>query len=196
MAFVERPPEPYLPEEEQPVKPWQVGLVEFDQDEAREAYVGEKYEKFAELFDSFDDSDDFKFSFIWPPLVFGWLWFLYRQMYQEGLLVFFVTIFIGFFLPSFFPGSDLVVSLFINLALSLCGGWLYYHKTENQIERALALYSGDSSQVMGWLRRTGGVSGWVIFVGIAYVLLKLYFLFLEALGTAVGEGISRSLSGG
>ena len=188
MAFVERPPEPYYPDEEQPVKAWQVGLVEFDQDAAREAYVGEKYEKFAELFDSFEDSDDFKFSFIWPPLVFGWLWFLYRRMHQEAIFFAIASIFIWLFLPSF-PGGDLVSWFGINLVLALCGGWMYYRKTEHQIEKALALFGTDPAQILGWLRWNGGVNTWVIVLTIFLMILKLYFVFLEVLGSAIGMGI-------
>lgn len=179
MAFVERPPEPcesYLPGEEAAPKPWEVKHVEFDQDEAREAYVGAKYDKFAELFDSFEDSDEFKFSFIWPPLFFGWVWFIHRKMYQEGLLFFVSTTFVRLVVPSF-PGGVPLTWLLVNLALALCGGWLYYRKTENQIEKALALYGEDPVQIIGWLRWNGGTTGWAVFAG----LLELWLFFMRVM---------------
>jgi len=193
MAFVERPPEPYLPEEEQPLKAWQVGLVEFDQDEAREAYVGEKYDKFAELFDRFEDSEDFRFSFIWPPLVFGWLWLLYRKMYREAIMIFVFSTLIKKILPLFFMLNDwlieLLMVLVVNVPIAMSGGWLYYQKTEQQIEKGMHLFGDDPPQLIGWLKWNGGVSNWVIPLSIVYICLKIYLTFLTALGTAVGTGI-------
>ena len=174
MAFVERPAEPYAPDEERAPQPWEVKHVEFDQDEAREAYVGDKFEKFADLFDSFEDSDEFKFSFIWPPLLFGWIWFIYRKMYQEGLLFFISTIIVRLVIPSF-PGGILLTWLLVNLGLALCGGWLYYRKTEHQIEKALAMYGEDPAQIIGWLKWNGGVSGWAILAA----LLETWMSFLR-----------------
>ncbi|MDR2946208.1 MAG: DUF2628 domain-containing protein [Candidatus Adiutrix sp.] len=190
MAFVERP-QPPSPDGEPPLRPWQVGLVEYDQEQLRKAYVGEKYEEFfADLFDRIEDEERFQPVFIWPPLVFGCFWFFYRRMYREGILFFLVSYGIrrALSLP---PLGDWLVWLLINAAMAMGGAWLYFQKTERQTEKALFEFGNDPPLVTSWLIRHGGVDNRIMYVAAAVILLKLYFTFLVVLGAAIGMGVSR-----
>lgn len=177
MAFVERPPESYSPDEEEPFRPWQFNSVEYDQNKAREAYIGTNHARFIEMFESFEDYDGFRFSFLWAPLVFGPLWFAYRRMYVEGIALFVV----GFALKMLFlllMGTDWYIWLAMNIVLSLTGGWAYYRKVEQQIEKAFTMFADDPLQAIGWLRRNGDgdfrLAGLLAVAGLWLSLLKFF----------------------
>lgn len=170
------------------LKPWQVKHIEFDIDQAREAFIGPKYEKYQDQFDRFDESEKFQISFLWPPLIIGWLWLAYRKLYLQALLFLTWQVLLGIGLPEF-PGRWAVVLLLANVPVAMAGAWLLYNQVEGRIEKAMASCGGNPLQAIGWLHFNGGVNLWVVPLSIIWVLYNIYINLLVSLGKLLGSGL-------
>ena len=125
--------------------------------EARAACVGRRFPLFEESFNLFDAAGGFRPTFIWPPLVFGLFWFLYRRMYVEAVVIFLaglVLVHLGG------ESSVMLLSFGFSLGLALGGRWLYWRAVDRRLEKAMRLFPQEPNRALDWLKWKGGVDPW------------------------------------
>jgi len=131
--------------------------------EARAAYVGRRFPLFEESFNDFDAAGGFRFTFTWPPLVFGLFWFLYRRMYIEAIVVFLAGLALVHLAAAWGGESEnsvMIMSFGFSLALALAGRWLYWRAVDRRLVKAMRLYPHEPDRALAWLKWKGGVDPW------------------------------------
>ncbi len=105
-------------------------------------------------------------SIVWPALLLGFVWMLFRKMYIEGAVFAALPVLIVVLLPGV---TGLMVLPFI-LAAAL-GGWLYCKHARRAIARADA-QALDGEARSAFLAQAGGTStGGAILGAIVYVVI-------------------------
>lgn len=149
-------------------------------DEARRIYVKTNYDRYHEAFEKCDAHGGIQPSFSVAAFFFGWLWFFYRKMYREGLLI------LGFILILNFIGLSqnvlAVVSMAISTSLGIFGKGLYWMAVNRKIARAMELSPTNPRWALDWLSDTGGVNIWAVIGGIILTFLLIDF-FLASVDT-------------
>jgi len=149
--------------------------------EARAAVVGRRYPLFEESFRLFDEAGGFRPTFIWPPLLFGLFWFVYRRMYLEAVLAALAGLALMYVREAVLgEGSEglvMLVSFSFSLLLALTGRWLYWKAVDRRLEQAMRLYPHEPGRALAWLKWKGGVDPLA-------VVLTLAGLMILALGLA------------
>jgi len=149
--------------------------------EARAAVVGRRYPLFEESFRLFDEAGGFRPTFIWPPLLFGLFWFVYRRMYLEAVLTALAGLVLMYFRDAALgeAGESLVMllSFSFSLFLAVTGRWLYWKAVDRRLEQAMRLYPHEPERALAWLKWKGGVDPLA-------VVLTLAGLAILALGLA------------
>lgn len=157
-------------------------------DDARRTYVKIHYERFAGLFARCDAVGGMRLSFGLAPFLFGGLWFLYRKIYLEGLLLLAVSLSLSayevYFMTNEAHSPPLLTLFQFSLAVlaGLYGGSIYWKATDRQIEKAMRHYPGQPDQALAWLDSTGGVN-------LPMVVLALIFKLVfcgAALAVSIG----------
>lgn len=168
--------------------------VETTLDDARRAYVKVHYERFAGYFDRCDAVGGMRLSFGLAPFLFGELWFLYRKMYLEGLLLLAASLLISGYMKTYYlagpdaiPHLDPLIQLAAAILLSVLGKGLYWKATDRRIENAMRHYPRAPHQALAWLDSVGGVN-----VPIVIVVLALKIIFF---GVVMAVGASMVESG-
>ncbi|MDR2934747.1 MAG: DUF2628 domain-containing protein [Candidatus Adiutrix sp.] len=139
--------------------------------EARAAVVGRRYPLFEESFRLFDEAGGFRPTFIWPPLLFGLFWFVYRRMYLEALLAGLaglVIMFLGEAGPV--EGGDglvMLISIGFSLFLAVTGRWLYWKAVDRRLEQAMRLFPREPGRALAWLKWKGGVDPLAVVLTLA-----------------------------
>jgi hypothetical protein len=162
--------EPYVSnrEEAPPEKP--VTL-----EEAREAYVQKNYILYEESFRRFDEIDGFRFTFCWPVFFAGILWFLYRKMYIESLIIFLIgLVTVGAAGALGIPGGSLPFSACLSVVLALSARWFYWKAVDRRVTRAWEIYGENPGKALAWLRAKGGVNAWVVAVIMVLALAGMF----------------------
>lgn len=143
--------------------------------EARAAVVGRRYPIFEESFRLFDEAGGFRLTFIWPPLLFGLFWFVYRRMYLEAALAALAGLILMYLRESALGegGESLVmlVSLGFSLFLALTGRWLYWKAVDRRLEQAMRLYPHEPDRALAWLKWKGGVDPLAVALTLAGLLI-------------------------
>ena len=127
--------------------------------EARAACVGRGYVLFEDSFDLFDAAGGFRPTFVWPPLLFGVFWFVYRRMYAEAAAIFLGQLGLMFILEAMGPDAQspvMPLGLGLSLALALTGRWFYWRAVDRRIEKAMSLYPRNPAGALRWLKMRGG----------------------------------------
>ncbi len=156
-------------------------------EDARRIYVKRGYERFAGAFARCDEAGGLQISLAVAPFFFGWVWFLYRKMYIEG-----VAILVGNFVLSFvvglFSSTDrayFLISMIVGLTLAMFGKGLYWKAVDRQIARAMALFPQNPRQALVWLEARGGVNLWIVLVVL--VLFSLFVFMTVAEQVRLGQ---------
>lgn len=159
--------------------------------EVRALYVGDKYHRFAEAFDSFDRAGKLQASFSWPAFFLGLVWFVYRKMYLEALVIFVAALLGQLLLSGLTQGSGLI-SLGAALLLGLLAKGLYWKAVDRRIFQAMNLYPQEPAEAIAWLARRGGVNlaGALI---LALFICALFFVSAAAV-IATDPALINSLS--
>ena len=145
--------------------------------EARAAYVGRRYPLFEEGFSRFDAAGGFRPTFIWPPLLFGLFWFIYRRMYLEAVLAFLAGLFLVYMRASWSEGGEgpaLFMSFGFSLLLALTGRWLYWRAVDRRLEQSMRLFPNEPDQALAWLKWEGGVDPWSVILVLGLMFLVSY----------------------
>ena len=144
--------------------------------QAREAYVGQKYILFESFFAACDRKGGMEGSFCFPAFLFGPFWYLYRKMYAEAGIYFLAGIIIT--VAQFalgleeHQGINLAVSLGLALASGLLGRGLYWRAVNRKLVEGKSLY-GATPRALAWLQAKGGVNVWVIWVGLGFAVFYI-----------------------
>ena len=102
-------------------------------DEVRRSYVQKGYLDFDEAFKKYDDGE-FPLLFAVAPFFLGILWFLYRKMYLEAVIIFGVAAILETLLNIFgFHGAGLAMMVGMAILLGLAGKWLYWSDVNRKI---------------------------------------------------------------
>ncbi|REC45297.1 DUF2628 domain-containing protein [Chryseobacterium pennipullorum] len=124
-----------------------------------------------------------KFRFSYSALIFGILWFLYRKMYLEFFIIFFVyyleTIFenlvltklIGIEQTKFVNFSVTIVLLIL---LGIIGNNLYIKKAKRTLRNAEQKYSEIEKQ-KEYIIKKGGTSYIYVTILLALLILAIFF---------------------
>ena len=123
-------------------------------------FVGEKSGYYLEKFRKFQVGKVETFVPTWNWSAFGFTtgWFLYRKMYLWTGVA---------FVASFIP----IVGLAAWIASGVAGNYLYFRHVSARIAEARGLTPEPDLPAV--LSRIGGVHGWVIWVGVAIVVLAI-----------------------
>ena len=148
--------------------------------EARAASVGRRFPLFEGSFNLFDATGGFRFTFIWPPLIFGLFWFLYRRMYYEAALVFLAGVVMVHLMDFLgYAGADdslMFMSFSFSLILALCGRWAYWRAVDRRVEKAMRLFPHEPGRALGWLKAKGWVDPWSPFIAFVAMMAFLFSL--------------------
>ena len=142
--------------------------------EARAAYVGRRYPLFEESFSLFDEAGGFRATFIWPPLLFDLLWFIYRRMYLEAALAFLIKLALMFMAwGEGGEGPVMLISLGFSLILAITGRWLYWRAVDRRLEQAMRLFPSEPERALAWLKDKGGVSPLSVILTLAALMIMM-----------------------
>jgi hypothetical protein len=153
--------------------------------EARAAYVGRRYPLFEESFNLFDEAKGFRLTFIWPPLIFGLLWFIYRRMYFEAALAFLFGLAMMFMRAAWGEAGEgliMFMSLGFSLILAGTGRWLYWKAVDRRLEQAMRLFPREPDRALAWLKYKGGVAPLAVILTLAALM---------ALGFSLGPSLEH-----
>ncbi|OCA70788.1 hypothetical protein BBI01_12670 [Chryseobacterium artocarpi] len=118
-----------------------------------------------------------KFTFNYATFIFGLLWFLYRKMYLETIVIFLIlyteTAFENFFLTDKIGIEQTKLVSFIITILSLIvagfsGNYLYIKRAKRTIKKAEKKFS-EYEQRKKYLTKKGGTQ--LLYIGILLTLL-------------------------
>lgn len=155
-------------------------------DDVRRIYVKTKYHRYQSAFDSCDAQGGIQMSFSFGALIFGWLWFFYRKMYKEGLLILGAGILLNIIFHIWGLEKNFAIaggiSLLFYIATGIYGKGLYWMAANSQIARAMDLSPSNPRGALHWLSENGGVHTWMLIVG---GILGGFFLLLVAIAIAV-----------
>jgi hypothetical protein len=143
--------------------------------EARAAVVGRRYPLFEESFRLFDEAGGFRFTFIWPPLLFGLFWFVYRRMYLEAVLASLAGMVLMFLGEAALSGDGespvMFMSFSFSLVLALTGRWLYWKAVDRRLERAMRRFPQEPDRALAWLKVKGGVDPLAVVLALAGLVI-------------------------
>lgn len=176
-------------EEEKPVMPWHAEGQDLDIEEAREAWIGDRYEKFEKSFAQFDEEESFLFTFCWPAFFLGGFWFLYRKMYRMGVLLVIATLFLRLISGIFGPFGSMLMTLAVHMFCAMTGKWYYWQQVEEKIQEALDLFAGDPRQMRGWMAVHGGTDIRMIIAAALLIIFRIFLFFISVLGSMIGVGL-------
>ena len=150
---------------------FEYGTTAISTDEIR-AFAGNNSEYYAHNFNKFTatGTEYFVPTWNWSACGFTFTWMLYRKMYLQAAVTFFI-----FCIPG--------VNILLHIVAGSVGNYLYYKHARDKI---LETRPGLSPQgTLAALQQVGGVHGWAITVGIVFgVLLVIIFsLFFAAISS-------------
>lgn len=127
-----------------------------------------------------------KTSFNIYALLFGVFWFLYRKMYREALIIFFIIIAISYaeevLLANEFINQDAyeVLSLVITLGTSILLGFLanrlYIWSCQRKVQMIQKVYESEEQRLEA-LRASGGTNTLLPAIFLVLFLLVNYLVF-------------------
>ncbi|MDL2226769.1 DUF2628 domain-containing protein [Deltaproteobacteria bacterium OttesenSCG-928-M10] len=171
------------------IMPWHAEGRDLDIEEAREAWVGDSYEKFEESFVQFDEEESFSFTFCWPAFFLGGFWFLYRKMYRLGVLLVIATIFLRLIFGLFGPLGSMLMTLAVHMYCAMTGKWHYWQTVEEKTQEALDLFAGEPRQMRGWMAVHGGTDIRMIVVAALLIAFRVVLFLVTLAGSAIGVGL-------
>ena len=146
------------------------------------AYFGKQSEYYLEKYKSYKSGDKFSFS-AWAFLV-GALWFLYRKLWFEALviiLIYFIIERIGnaIFDIQLFKSDNLILAyslirFLLAMAFGFVGNYLYLKNAEKKINKVLLRISNEDERIRT-LTKKGGVS-WAPYILIVVEVCVLILL--------------------
>lgn len=164
---------------ERPVKGGDfIDFLEVDQEMARAMYVGRYFKRFKRNFDIFDTTRGFHFSFVWPPLLVGGFWFIYRRMYFECAMFMLLGLLLAIS-EQFDPLEHKIALLVVmHLVMAFSASWLYCLAVDRKIETALKkVPAARPAAVLGWLKRERGAGLWRVLWSL-FLFAALYQIHL------------------
>lgn len=165
-----------------PAGPWQVeegprGPRQLSLKEVRELYVGDNYYRFATDFELFDEVGGLRPTFSIPAFFLGAIWFVYRKMYIEALIVclaaFSLQWLAGLFNIS--EGLASMSSFGVAIFLALVAKSLYWKAVDRKVAQAMNLYPADPPKAVAWLQGKGGTNLIGALVFAAVLLAIVYY---------------------
>jgi hypothetical protein len=137
------------------------------------SFIGPKSEHYLEVFKKFSSPSGPKFAFTWNWAAFlfePFLWFLYRKMYVYAL-VYAVGPVVAFYFT-----QDLSADLVWRVMAGASANYIYFWHVKEHLSRLKPRPGVDGSQWEQSLRDAGGVQPYVIWVGVALLLVKVGLL--------------------
>ena len=144
-------------------------------DEIR-AFVGPNAQYYLYQFSKFNVSGTDKFcpTWNWSTCGFTFIWMLYRKMYLQAVITFFI-----FCVPG--------INIIMHIVAGAVGNYLYYRHVKVRIIEIRANQSPEN--VYPVLQEVGGVHRWAILVAIiiSIILAILFILFFAAITASIGR---------
>jgi hypothetical protein len=148
-------------------------------DEIR-AFVGPNAPYYLYQFSKFTITGREKFCATWNWSCFGFtfLWMLYRKMYILALITFVI-----FCIPG--------INVLLHIGAGMIGNYVYYRHVKEKIPEIRVTRSPQNYFPV--LEETGGVSRWVIALGIiiSIIIAILFAFFFATITSFMGHGITR-----
>lgn len=144
-------------------------------DEIR-AFVGTNSQYYIQNFSKFTISGTEKFcpTWNWSTCFFTFFWMLYRKMYIQAVITFFI-----FCLPG--------INIILHIVAGVVGNYLYYRHVKEKILEIRATQTQQNLYPV--LQEVGGVHKWVILVAVIFsiILGTLIFLFFASITASIGK---------
>lgn len=150
--------------------------------EARADYVQGGHQRFERIFARFDAENGSLISWCWGAFLFNGLWFVYRKMYLEALVIFGLHLLLTLGSLHFIESRPRLVvnaSLALIILEGFSGNWLYWRAANRKVAQAWSTFKDDPSEAGRWLKTKGGTNLWVIplILGLTlYVLATTNFI--------------------
>jgi hypothetical protein len=144
-------------------------------DEIR-AFVGPNANYYLYQFSKFNVSGTAKFcpTWNWSTCGFTFVWMLYRKMYLQAVITFFI-----FCVPG--------INIIMHVVAGVVGNYLYYRYVKERISEIRALQSPENFYPV--LQEVGGVHKWAIWLAIiiSIILAILAVLFFATITSSIGR---------
>jgi hypothetical protein len=144
-------------------------------DEIR-AFVGPKANYYLYQFSKFNVAGKDKFcpTWNWSTCGFTFIWMLYRKMYLQALITFFI-----FCIPG--------INIIMHIIAGAVGNYLYYRHVKARIIEIRA--NQTSLDLYKILQEVGGVHRWAVWVAliVSIILAILFILFFATITASVGR---------
>jgi hypothetical protein len=137
------------------------------------SFVGPKSDHYLEVFKKFSSPSGPRFAFTWNWAAFlfePFLWFLYRKMYVYAL-VYAVGPVVAFYFT-----QDLSADLVWRVMAGASANYIYFWHVKEHLAQLKPRLGFDNSRWEQSLRDAGGVQPYVIWVGVALLLVKVGLL--------------------
>lgn len=139
-----------------------------------EAYIGTpaKFSWYKKAFEYFGKKEG-KLSWYWNSwaMIGGFWYFLYRKQLKVALIILFVTLILGTFLPLFI---FLYALALMAILLGGFGTWFVYKQYLEKCEELEAVLDEDEKRIMA-MQQVGGINPWAISVAI-FALVSLILI--------------------
>ncbi len=144
-----------------------------DETQLWRSFIGPKSDHYLEVFKKFSSPSGPRFAFTWNWAAFlfePFLWFLYRKMYVYAL-VYAVGPVVAFYFT-----QDLSADLVWRVMAGASANYIYFWHVKEHLARLKPRPGFDDPRWEQSLREAGGVQPYVIWVGVALLLLKVGLL--------------------
>jgi hypothetical protein len=144
-------------------------------DEIR-AFVGTNSQYYIQNFSKFTISGTEKFTptWNWSAFCFTFFWMLYRKMYLQAVVTFFI-----FCLPG--------INIILHIVAGVVGNYLYYRHVKDKILEIRPMQTQQNLYPV--LQEAGGVHKWVIWAAVILsIMLGIFIiLFFTAITATIGK---------
>jgi hypothetical protein len=154
-----------------------------DDQELYAAYFGRSADYYLDVLERFRNGQRFVFNPF--SLIMGLMWFLFRKLYREAFMFFFISILLGFMQTYIFrfpviaahqQSISFVVTILLNLSYGIFGNYLYMRKAMKEVAFAKS-QSASKDDVLAYLSYKGGTTMHPVFILI--ILFLVYLLLLK-----------------
>ena len=126
-----------------------------------------------------------KVSFNLFPFLFGFLWFIYRKMYWQAVILFFIIYAINFVeqtvLLMYFPYNydaqiavQLLTTITFGILTGIFGNWFYIQHASRKIKKITEKNEGNEEEIIKEIKKSGGVSHlWLTIAILIFVAIQI-----------------------
>lgn len=144
-------------------------------DEVRQIYVGRGYKRFEAAFAKCDAAGKAEHTVSIAPFFFSFLWFFYRKMNLEGLIILAVCLVASVLADYILTAAPTAVMAGVGVAVALNAKGIYWRAVDKKIAQAMRLHPNSPTQAVEWLRARGGVAVWPVIAGVILFVLPFFY---------------------